>query len=113
MPSLKCQSICDDKMELHTLLCDPHLRDTALVVYLNWKADEMGRLAPADLRAQVKATIPDDLEFHTAAFIDRQIIVVDEMEGLQPYLLDLKHRLAPDGPAGGMSAAERKKKDKK
>lgn len=97
----KAAAIREDKMEIHTLLCEEELRDSTLVLFLNWKSDELGRIADPPLRAQVKATISDDLEFHTSAFIDRSIIVVDEIEDLQPHMLNLKHRLIQDGAAGG------------
>ena len=108
----KANSIREDKMELHTLLCEDTLLDTTMVIYLNWKADEMGRIADPHLRAHVKATISDDLEFHTEAFANRQIIVVDEMEDLQPYMLNLKHRLPQSmnsGPTVGGSGSSSKK----
>lgn len=97
-------------MELHTLLCEESLRDSTVLVFLNWKADEMGRIADPQLRAQVKATVSDDLEFHTSAFIDREIIVVDEMEDLQPYMLNLKHRLPNAGAGTGGSGANSRKR---
>jgi hypothetical protein len=103
----KAVAIREDKMELHTLLCEDALKDTIMVVFLNWKADEQGRIADPLMRMQVKATISDDLEFHTSAFIERSIIVVDAHEDLQPYMLNLKHRL-PAAVGGGSAGNSRK-----
>ena len=59
----------------------------------------------------VRSTLPDDLEFHTSAFVDRSIIVVDNLDDLQPHMLDLAHSLgkgagagAGGGGSGGASA---------
>lgn len=99
-----------DKMEVHTLLCEESLRDTTMVIYLNWKADAQGRQPAPLLRNMVKSTISDDLEFHTSAFVDRSIIVVDEIEELQPYMLNLPHRLIGAGLGGPQTDMSTKKR---
>jgi len=116
-PKRKANAIREDKMEIHTLLCEPELDDTEVfLLYLNWKVDELGRIADPLLREQVKATIHDDLELNSSAsaFADRkEVIVVDEIEDLQTYMLNLTHRLVTDTGSGSGGASEKSKSKSK
>ncbi len=80
----RVESVRDDRMELHTLLCAPELNRCKFILYLNWKT----QLELGDNEKNMLEAIPDELELYN--FPKREIIVVDTFEKLEHALLTVE-----------------------